>query len=155
MCREPTQNNLAADSEDGGASRDLAACAVERERVATFAKEWRLWSARPDGLPGPGLGALARELGLLDSDDSGVEYGFWKAQSHTPVDVLPSDGMQARWRRVGLPRTTGPDRRLTVEQQAHQLLGEEIGYRFAADQDAIEDCTGVYIEQQLGVEVHG
>jgi hypothetical protein len=46
MCREPTQNNLAADSEDGGASRDLAACAVERERVATFAKEWRLWSAR-------------------------------------------------------------------------------------------------------------
>jgi hypothetical protein len=50
-------------------------------------------------------------------------------------------------------RTTGLGWSLAVEQPADQLLGEQVGYWFAADQHPVEDGARVHVEQQLSVEV--
>jgi hypothetical protein len=53
-----------------------------------------------DGLPGLGLGVLARELGLLDSDDSGVEYEFWKAELARVIEYWGSQPQDTQLDRI-------------------------------------------------------
>lgn len=53
-----------------------------------------------DGLPGLGFGILARELGLLDSDDSRVEYEFWKAELARVIEYWSSQPQETQLDRI-------------------------------------------------------